>query len=79
MCTTVPYRLEVDYLSKEYDNKACDVSSPIFTLEKGIEGYLKHITEKCIDDENKSAKVHLWKYNYTADGELDPITIMKNY
>lgn len=74
----VKYRLDVDYLSKEYDDRMCETSSPIYTLEDGITKYQKAISEKCIDDSTRPARVHLWKYHYT-NGEFDPITIAKNY
>ena len=74
----VPYRLEVDYYSRGYDDRACDISSPIYTLDEGIAEYEKAIQEKCIDDNSKYARVHLWKYRYTK-GKLNPITIRKNY
>ena len=74
----VKYRLDVDYLSKDYDNRMCSISSPIYTLEEGMGRYAKATTEKCIDDNTKPARVHLWKYHYT-NGEFDPITIAKNY
>jgi len=74
----VKYRLDVDYLSKEYDDRMCETSSPIYTLEDGITKYQKAISEKCIDDSTRPARVHLWEYRYTS-GKFDPITIAKNY
>ena len=47
---TVKFRLEVDYLSKEYDNSALETSSPIYTLEEGLARYEEAIQEKCVDD-----------------------------
>lgn len=74
----VPYRLDVDYYSRDFDDRACDISSPIYSLDDGIAKYEKAIMEKCIDDNTKSARVHLWKYRYTK-GKLNPLTIRKNY
>ena len=74
----IPFRLEVDYYSRDYDDRACSNSSPIYTLDEGIAEYEKAIQEKCIDDDSKCARVHLWKYRYTK-GKLNPITIRKNY
>ena len=74
----VKYRLDVDYLSREYEDRMCETSSPIYTLEDGIAKYQTAITKKCIDDHAITARVHLWKYHYT-NGEFDPITIAKNY
>lgn len=77
---TVKYRLEVNYYSKDYDDRCCETSSPIYTFEQGLEEYAAEIKRdcKCFDDETIPARVHLWKYNYSGD-ELDPITIAKNY
>ena len=76
----VPYRLEIDHYSKEYDDRACEISSPIYSLEQGIKEYEEAIrkNEKCLDDNTKPVRIWLWKYRYTK-GELNPITIRKNY
>ena len=74
----VRYRLETDYYTKEYDDRMLMISSPIYTLEEGMQKYSEEIKEFCIDDPTKPARVHLWKYNYVND-EFAPITIMKNY
>ena len=74
----VKYRLEVDYLSREYDDSALETSSPIYTLDEGIAKYEEATQEKCVDDPSKAARVHLWKYAYKGN-KLAPITIRKNY
>lgn len=74
----VKYRLEIDYLSKEYDDAAVMTSSPIYTLEQGKEEYERAVQEKCVDDASQNARVHLWEYRYVK-GKLQPITIAKNY
>lgn len=74
----VKYRLEVDYLSREYDDSALETSSPIYTLDEGIARYEEATQEKCVDDPSKAARVHLWKYAYKGN-KLAPITIRKNY
>ena len=65
----VQYRLDVDYLSREYEDRMCETSSPIYTLEDGIAKYQTAITKKCIDDHAIAARVHLWKYHYTNGEE----------
>ena len=77
----VLYRLDIDYLSKDYDNWACSTSSPIYNLKDGLREYKNAINNYCIDDKTKPVRVHLWKY-----GKPDPdgwyrnnITIIKNY
>lgn len=72
------YRLETDYYTKEYDDRALVISSPIYTLEEGMRKYSEEIKNFCIDDPAKPAHVHLWEYNYVND-RLASITIMKNY
>lgn len=74
----VMYRLEVDYLSREYDDSALETSSPIYALDEGIARYEEATQEKCVDDPSKAARVHLWKYAYKGN-RLAPITIRKNY
>ena len=78
MKRTVKFRLEVDYLSREYDDSALETSSPIYTLEEGLARYEEAIQEKCVDDPSKAARVHLWKYAYKGN-KCTPITIRKNY
>lgn len=75
----VLYRLDVDYYSTEYDNKCCEVSSPIYNKAQGIKKYMEAIKERCIDKPGIPARAHLWKYQWTADGKCNPLTIMKNY
>ena len=74
----VKYRLDVNYLSKEYDDSALETSSPIYSLDEGLAEYEKAITEKCVDNSEIAARVHLWKYAYKGN-KLAPITIRKNY
>jgi len=75
----VLYRLEVNYLSRDYDDRAIEVSSPVYNKKDGWKEYKKAILEKCADDKTVSARVHFWKYNYDANGAFSPITIAKNY
>lgn len=72
------YRLEIDYLSKEYDDMAIGTSSPISSLEEGLARYEEAIKEKCVDNEEISARVHLWEY-VRKGGRTTYKTIRKNY
>lgn len=74
----VKYRLEINYLSKDRDDAAVETSSPIYTLDEGMTEYVKALSEKCVDDKRKPARVHLWEYAYKGR-KLTPITIAKNY
>lgn len=56
----VLYRFDIDYYSKEYDNKACSTSTPIYNRYQGIKAYNQSITEKCIDDNNINARCCLY-------------------
>lgn len=77
----VRYRLEINYYSRDYDNKCCDISSPIYTKADGWKRYKQALNEKCIDDVTKTVRVHFWKYGpidengYFTQGE----TIARNY
>lgn len=72
------YRLEIDYLSREYDDWAVGTSSPIFSLEEGLARYAEAIKENCIDNEEIPARVHLWEY-VRKGGRTTYKTIRKNY
>lgn len=74
----VKYRLEVDYYSKDYDDRMCSTSGPIYNLKDGWKQYRQAIKETCIDDKSRPARVWFWKYNY-INGEFAPLTIAKNY
>ena len=75
----VRYRVEVNYLSKDYEDAALEISSPIYTKADGWKEYRKSIKKFCVDDKTKPARVWFWKYNYDANGKPDPVTIAKNY
>ena len=72
------YRLEIDYLQKEYDDQAIGTSSPISSLEEGLARYAEAIKEKCVDNEKIPARVHLWEYVRKGDRTTYK-TIRKNY
>ena len=75
----VLYRLEVNYLSQDYEDRALETSSPIYSKREGLQEYRKALSEKCVDMIERPARVHLWKYAYDAAGRLAPVTIAKNY
>ena len=68
----IMYRLDIDYYSRDYSDKACEVSTPIYSISEGLKLYHEAILEKCIDDSTKAARVHLWAYPNHK-------TILKNY
>lgn len=76
----VKYRLEIDYLAKDYDDRALCTSSPIYTLEEGFRRYFDAIdNERCSDDKEKPVRAWLWEYHYTKDGKPNFKTLAKNY
>ena len=80
MRKVIRYRLEVDYLSRDYYDRACQTSSPIYTKQEGVKQYLKAIQNRCIDNPDVPARCHLWKYcGWHDDNNPRMLTIMKNY
>lgn len=61
------FRVSTDFLSKEYDDRACNISAPAGDeKEKAIELYEKELAKNqfCIDDKTKKAKIQLIEYIY---------------
>lgn len=78
----VLYRLEVNYYSRNYDDKMLETSSPIYSLDEGIRQYMEAIKEKCVDNPEQPARTHLWEYVWSGKpfySECTEKTIMKNY
>lgn len=77
---SVRYRLDIDFYSRDHEEKALSTSSPIYTLKEGTQEYKKAIeSEKCLDNPSLPVRAHLWKYSWNEQGKCVPITIMKNY
>ena len=80
MKSNVKYRVEVNYLSRDYEDRALEVSSPFCTLESAFRKYFSAIdSEKCVDDKEKPVRAHLWEYHYKKDGTPAFKTLAKNY
>ena len=76
----VPYRLDVNWLSRDYIDRVIEISSPIYTLEEGFRRYFEAIDgQKCVDDKSKPVRAHLWEYHYKKDGTPNFKTLAKNY
>lgn len=77
------YRINVDYLSKWYDNNALNVSHPGGgDKEKAIQLYFNEIAknEKCVDDKSIPARVDLTEYIYSKKTNNTRTNILyKNY
>lgn len=75
----VKYRLDINYYSQDYPDACCEISKPIYTMEEGKQEYLSACEEKCLDNPDMPARVHLWKYQWSDDGKCNPLTIAKNF
>ena len=62
----VKYRVNIDYLSKDYDDKALNTSAPYYDYENALCDYEKACNEFCADDKTKHVRVTIEKY--TKDG-----------
>ena len=78
---TVKYRLEINYLSRDYEDRALCTSEPIYSLKEGWKKYRDALKEKCVDDKTKPCRVEFWKYGVIgSDGfYTDNITLAKNF
>lgn len=77
------YRININYLSKDYDNKALEISHPAGNdKQKAIAQYNNELAknEKCSDDPNKPTRIDLTEY-ICWDNELmaTPYILLKNY
>lgn len=67
MSNKVWYRLNINYLSVDYEDRALETSSPIKSLKEGFAEYTKAIMlEKCVDVPDLPARVDLTKYTWNA-------------
>ena len=77
------YRINTNHLSKDYDNKAFETSTPAgYDKQKAIELYYKELTkqEKCLDDPNTPTRIDLTEYIcYDNAIMATPYLILKNY
>ena len=75
----VKYRLVENWYSRDYDDRALELSSPIYTLEEGLAKYEEAIKNMCADDKTVPVRCKLWKYRYRRDGSPNHILIKANY
>ena len=74
------YRVDVDYLSKEYENNMLSTSSPFPDLEKAETAYNNACGQSCIDDKTRPARVALTVTTFLAPGEYGTTkTLKQNY
>ena len=75
------YRLNINYLSREYDNKAMEISEPLGNNEEiATQKYFEKLAEneKCLDNDLMPARIDLTKYVYDNDTTTS-IILYKNY
>lgn len=74
-------RLNLNYLSEDYPDRALETSSPIKTLEIGLSEFVKAITlEHCTDNKKLPVRAELVKYIYDpATKTTTTKTIVNNF
>lgn len=79
MANSIVYRTNIDYYSKDYDNKCCEISTPHGDdLREAMAEYISAIeNEKCFDDPEKPVRACVVKYEWTPDenGEFTSLAI----
>lgn len=77
------YRINIDYLSKEYDNSALTTSHPAGQDKaKAMQLYNDEIAKsaKCVDDKNIPARIDITEYIYSKKTNTTRHNILaKNY
>jgi hypothetical protein len=76
-------RINKDYYSKEYDDKALTVSDPVGKdLQNAVEQYYKELAknEKCLDDTTQQIRIDLTVYICLDNESIGtPHILIKNY
>jgi len=60
------YRVEVNYLTREYEDSVLLTSSPHYSFETALEEIANSVDKRCSDDSSVGAEVTLLKY--TSNG-----------
>ena len=70
------WRVDINYLSKDYDDSALETSTPFNSLWRA-ERYYEELCEedhRCVDDKTKPARIklthYMWKDGKTGESEL---------
>lgn len=74
------FRVEIDYLMRDYDAWVLSSSEPVKNLETGLQRVADAITlERCADDTRVPARVKLIEYSINPDtGEPEKKVILSN-
>lgn len=77
------YRININFLSKDYENIAREISSPAGKdKESAIKSYYAEIAkgEKCFDDKTRPARIDLTEYIYSKKlNRTRTEILLKNY
>lgn len=69
-------RVEANYLFQPTEDEILHISSPVYSIQEGMEEYNYYCGKQCIDNPNKPCQVEFWLYSTNFD---KGITIAKNY
>lgn len=61
------FRVDVDYLSREYNDRMLSVSSPYRTEEEAVTAYESACKERCADAPSVPARVQLTRTDFPDD------------
>lgn len=74
------YRVNIDYLSREYDDRMLSTSSPYRARQDAENAYTDAITNFCVDDPARPARVSLTSTTFPGPYEWGITeTIKQNY
>lgn len=73
------YRVETNYLSKDYSDVALCTSTPCKDLETAIAEYDKSTKYFCSDKKTKHARCRIDKYVWEENTLIEKKTLIKNY
>lgn len=75
------FRVDIDYLSHDYDDRMLSVSSPYKTGKDARVAYKIACNERCVDDESVPARVQLTRTDFSDDPRAMGVTtvVCQNY
>lgn len=62
MSKKLKYRVEVNYFTRDYDDRILLTSSPHYSLETALEEIVNSVDKRCVDDSSVGAEITLLKY-----------------
>lgn len=75
------FRVDIDYLSREYNNRMLSVSSPYRTEKEAVAAYESACKEWCVDVPSIPARVQLTRTDFPDDPRAmgETYIVQKNY